>query len=84
MELIEISGRIIDFIEDLSEGKRVYESARLEAYGEVGLDSLGLVELKSAIEDEFGISISSEDAERLQLTGTVKDLADYVARHTNF
>lgn len=38
-------------------------------------DSLGMVELLSAMEDEFGMTISDEDAEKLL---SVQDAVDYI------
>jgi acyl carrier protein len=38
-------------------------------------DSLGMVELLQAMEDEFGLTIPDEDAEKLI---TVKDAVDYI------
>lgn len=42
---------------------------------DLGADSLDTVELVMAVEEEFGVEISDEDAEKAQ---TVKDLIDYV------
>lgn len=41
-------------------------------------DSLGMVELLSAMEDEFGMTISDEDAEKLV---TVQNAVDYIEAH---
>lgn len=47
---------------------------------DLGADSLDLVELLIAMEEEFGIGISDEDAEKLV---TVQDAIDYLeARKT--
>ena len=43
---------------------------------DLGADSLDQVELIMALEDEFGIEIPDEDAEKLR---SVKDALDYVA-----
>lgn len=43
---------------------------------DLGSDSLDLVELVMAVEDDFGLEISNEDAERLD---TVQKLIDYVS-----
>ena len=48
------------------------ESAFIE---DLGADSLDLVELVMAMEDEFGVEISDEDAQRII---TVQDAIDYV------
>lgn len=48
------------------------ESAFIE---DLGADSLDLVELVMAMEDEFGVEISDEDAQRII---TVQDAINYV------
>jgi acyl carrier protein len=45
---------------------------------DLGADSLDQVELIMAMEEEFGISISDEEAEKIV---TVKDAIDYIAQH---
>jgi acyl carrier protein len=42
---------------------------------DLGADSLDTVELVMALEEEFGIEISDEDAEKIQ---TVDDVAKYI------
>jgi acyl carrier protein len=46
---------------------------------DLGADSLDTVELVMALEEEFEIEISDEDAEKIQ---TVQDAVDYIAEHT--
>jgi acyl carrier protein len=46
---------------------------------DLGADSLDTVELVMALEEEFDIEISDEDAEKIQ---TVQDAIDYIADHT--
>ena len=41
-------------------------------------DSLAVVELVLALEEEFGIEIPDEDTERIK---TVKDAVDYIKEH---
>lgn len=46
---------------------------------DLGADSLDTVELVMAFEEEFGIEISDEDAEKIK---TVKDAVVYIEEHT--
>jgi acyl carrier protein len=46
---------------------------------DLGADSLDTVELVMALEEEFEIEISDEDAEKIQ---TVQDAIDYINEHT--
>ncbi len=46
---------------------------------DLGADSLDTVELVMELEDEFGISISDEEAEKIQ---TVGDAVKYIESHT--
>ncbi|RMH60517.1 MAG: acyl carrier protein [Calditrichaeota bacterium] len=46
---------------------------------DLGADSLDTVELVMALEEEFGIEIPDEDAEKIQ---TVGDATKYVADHS--
>jgi acyl carrier protein len=46
---------------------------------DLGADSLDTVELVMALEEEFDIEISDEDAEKIQ---TVQDAVDYISEHS--
>jgi len=46
--------------------------------GGLGADSLEMVDLIIAIEEEFGVKVSDEDAEKIK---TVKDAIDYLNDH---
>ncbi|HUO86094.1 MAG TPA: acyl carrier protein [Thermoanaerobaculia bacterium] len=46
---------------------------------DLGADSLDIVELVMAFEEEFGIEIPDEDAEKI---ATVKDAVSYIDQHT--
>ena len=56
------------------------EEVTLEAsfVDDLGADSLDLVELIMALEEEFGLEISDEDAEKIQ---TVHDVVNYITEH---
>ena len=47
---------------------------------DLGADSLDTVELVMAFEEEFGLEIPDEDAEKIR---TVQDAADYVDEHSS-
>ncbi len=65
-------------IEQLSVGEEevVNEASFLD---DLGADSLDVVELIMAIEEEYGIEIPDDDAEKLQ---TVQDAINYVEERT--
>ncbi len=46
---------------------------------DLGADSLDIVELVMAFEEEFGIEIPDEEAEKIS---TVKDAVEYIDQHT--
>lgn len=46
---------------------------------DLGADSLDVVELIMACEDEFGVEIPDEDAEKM---ATVKDVVEYITNHS--
>ncbi len=46
---------------------------------DLGADSLDTVELVMALEEEFDIEISDEDAEKIQ---TVQDAVEYISEHS--
>jgi acyl carrier protein len=56
------------------------EVVTLEAHfiDDLGADSLDLVELIMAMEEEFSLEISDEDAEKIQ---TVQDAVNYISEH---
>ena len=60
----------------VDEGQVTNEASFMD---DLGADSLDTVELVMALEEEFEIEISDEDAEKIQ---TVQDAVDYITEHT--
>ncbi|HMB00838.1 MAG TPA: acyl carrier protein [Spirochaetota bacterium] len=50
------------------------------AFADLGADSLDLVELIMGLEEEYGIEIPDEEAEKIK---TVKDAMVYIDSHSN-
>lgn len=73
-----VEQKVIDII--VEQLKVSPEEVSLEAsfIEDLGADSLDLVELIMAMEEEFGLEISDEDAEKIQ---TVQDAVNYVTEH---
>jgi acyl carrier protein len=57
--------------------EQVTEEASFQ--GDLDADSLDLVELIMELEDQFGLKISDEDAQKI---GTVGQAVDYVTSHS--
>ncbi len=71
--------RVIEIIVEqlgVSEEEVTMEASFID---DLGADSLDLVELIMAMEEEFGLEISDEDAEKIL---TVQDVVNYIAEHT--
>ncbi len=60
----------------VDEGQVTNEASFMD---DLGADSLDTVELVMALEEEFDIEISDENAEKIQ---TVQDAIDYLTEHT--
>ncbi|HEY5684503.1 MAG TPA: acyl carrier protein [Acidimicrobiia bacterium] len=74
MDRSELASRLTQVLVDelgLDAGK-ITEEANFEEDLEV--DSLGVVELLMALEDEFGVKIPDEDAENIHTVGQAIDL----------
>jgi len=74
-----VDRRVIEIIVEqlgVSEEEITMEASFID---DLGADSLDLVELIMAMEEEFSLEISDEDAEKIQ---TVQDVVNYITEHT--
>jgi acyl carrier protein len=74
----EILARIQEMIAETLEidGSTVTENTSI--IDDLGADSISIMEFTLALEDEFNIEISDEDAENIR---TIGDVVEYVASH---
>ncbi len=58
------------------------EAVKMESsfIDDLGADSLDIVELVMALEEEYGVEIPDSDAEKIK---TVKDAINYIKEHKN-
>jgi acyl carrier protein len=73
-----VERRVIEIIVEqlgVSEEEITMEASFID---DLGADSLDLVELIMAMEEEFSLEISDEDAEKIQ---TVQDVVNYISEH---
>ena len=71
-----IDEKVIDIIVDKLGVDRAEVTPEAVFVDDLGADSLDLVELIMAMEEEFGMEIADEDAEKLR---TVKDVISFIS-----
>ena len=71
-----IDEKVIDIIVDKLGVERAEVTPEAVFVDDLGADSLDLVELIMAMEEEFGTEIADEDAEKLR---TVKDVISFIS-----
>ena len=76
MERTDIEAKLTDLLVDELGLERDSISAEAKFEEDLEVDSLGVVELLMAIEDNFDVKIPDEEAEAI---GTVKDAVDIIA-----
>ena len=78
MERIEVVGKISEFVKETMMG-RVSDIKLDDSLAEdIGVDSMGRVELITMIEDEYGMLIEDDDVSSMI---TVNDVVDYVLKN---
>lgn len=79
MEEKEIRGKVVTIIKDKLgvEDDKIVDSAKY--VDDLGADSLTLVDIAMALEDEFGMKIPDEDIEKITTIGsTLQYIKDHI------
>jgi acyl carrier protein len=70
--------RVIEIVVEQLGVSREEATPEASFVDDLGADSLDLVELIMAMEEEFGLEISDEDAEKIR---TVQEVIEYIKEH---
>lgn len=73
-----VSDRVIEIICDHLTVERSQVSLDSSFLDDLGADSPDIVQLIMALEEEYQVEISDEDAEKIRI---VKDVIDYIENH---
>ena len=73
----EIQTRAMDVLKLFDKVNPEKVSSKSHFVNDLGLDSLDVVEIVMALEDEFGIEVSDEEAEKIF---TVEDAVEFISK----
>ncbi len=78
MEEAEIRGKVVSIVKDKLgvEEDKIIDSAKY--VDDLGADSLAIVDIAMALEDEFGMKIPDEDIEKITTIGST---IQYIKEH---
>ena len=76
--MASVAERVIDIVAEQLGVDKEKITPETSFVNDLGADSLDVVELVMALEEEFKLEISDEDAEKLT---TVKQAVDYIGAH---
>ena len=75
---MSVEERVIEIVSEQMGVSKDQVTRETSFVNDLGADSLDTVELVMAFEENFGIEIPDEDAEKI---ATVKDAVDYIEKH---
>ncbi len=76
---MSVEERVLDIVSEQMGVTKDQIKPETSFVNDLGADSLDMVELVMEFEEEFGITIPDEDAEKIQ---TVGQATDYIKEHT--
>lgn len=79
MDAAEVTERIINVVKNFDQvDANKVTGAAIKFTDDLGLDSLDVVEVVMAIEDEFAIEIPDAEADKIS---TIQEAVDYISAH---
>jgi NADH dehydrogenase (ubiquinone) 1 alpha/beta subcomplex 1, acyl-carrier protein len=74
----EVTDRILSVVKNFDQVDPAKVNVNVKFADDLGLDSLDIVEVVMAIEDEFAIEIPDQEADKIL---TIKDAIEYISTH---
>lgn len=78
LDKADVLGRVLEVVKNFEKVDASKVTAESHFINDLGLDSLDVVEVVMALEQEFVLDISDHDAEKIQ---SVADAVDYIAQN---
>jgi NADH dehydrogenase (ubiquinone) 1 alpha/beta subcomplex 1, acyl-carrier protein len=80
LDKAEVTDRILTVVKNFDQVDASKVTPETKFATDLGLDSLDIVEVVMAIEDEFAIEIPDQEADKIS---SIAEAVDYIASHPN-
>jgi NADH dehydrogenase (ubiquinone) 1 alpha/beta subcomplex 1, acyl-carrier protein len=80
LDKAEVTDRILTVVKNFDQVDASKVTPETKFTTDLGLDSLDIVEVVMAIEDEFAIEIPDQEADKIS---SIAEAVDYIASHPN-